>query len=44
MKVQLLPARTKWGKKMEKIIPKEQLEFYAKLFIKGLQRKKRHEL
>lgn len=34
MKIKLLPAKTKWGKKMEQIIPKKEMIAHLKLFLK----------
>ena len=40
MKVKITPSKTKWGKKMEKSIPKEALEFYTKILIESITNKK----
>ena len=40
IRVKLLPATSKWGKKMEKIVSKETTEIYAKIFIESLTGKK----
>jgi hypothetical protein len=33
MKIKLIPAKTKWGKKMEKICPKKLMMIYAQLLL-----------
>jgi hypothetical protein len=36
MKIKLIPAKTKWGKRMEKIYSTDELKVISKMFIEGL--------
>ena len=36
MNIKLIPAKTKWGKRMEKIYSKDELKAISKMFIEGL--------
>lgn len=38
IKIRLILSKTKWGKKMEKIIPKNILEFYTQILINNIKR------
>lgn len=36
MRIKIIGATSKWGRKMEKLVSKETTEIYAKMFVENL--------